>query len=85
MALKRRPSFDPKAFLAKVGEGRSINTYHKGRNVQAALAQAIAAREAVLDRLQWQIAELRASLGKIAVAHEAMAAELVPAERVLRW
>jgi CRP/FNR family transcriptional regulator, cyclic AMP receptor protein len=33
MALKRRPSFDPKAFLAKVGEGRSINTYHKGQNV----------------------------------------------------
>jgi CRP/FNR family transcriptional regulator, cyclic AMP receptor protein len=33
MALKRRPSFDPKAFLAKVGEGRSINTYHKGQIV----------------------------------------------------
>jgi CRP-like cAMP-binding protein len=33
MALKRRPSFDPRAFLAKVGEGRSINTYHKGQNV----------------------------------------------------
>jgi CRP/FNR family transcriptional regulator, cyclic AMP receptor protein len=33
MAPKRRPSFDPKAFLAKVGEGRSINTYHKGQIV----------------------------------------------------
>ena len=33
MALKRRPSFDPKAFLAKVCEGRSINTYHKGQIV----------------------------------------------------
>jgi CRP/FNR family transcriptional regulator, cyclic AMP receptor protein len=33
MALKRRPSFDPKAFLAKVGEGRSIVTYHKGQIV----------------------------------------------------
>jgi CRP/FNR family transcriptional regulator, cyclic AMP receptor protein len=33
MALKRRPSFDPKAFLAKVGEGRSIATYHKGQIV----------------------------------------------------
>jgi CRP/FNR family cyclic AMP-dependent transcriptional regulator len=33
MALKRRPSFNPKAFLAKVGEGRSINTYHKGQIV----------------------------------------------------
>jgi CRP/FNR family transcriptional regulator, cyclic AMP receptor protein len=33
MALKRRPSFDPRAFLAKVGEGRSIATYHKGQIV----------------------------------------------------
>jgi CRP/FNR family transcriptional regulator, cyclic AMP receptor protein len=33
MAPKRRPSFDPKAFLAKVGEGRSIDTYHKGQIV----------------------------------------------------
>jgi hypothetical protein len=29
-----------------------------------------------IDRLQWQIAELRASLDKIAAAHAAMAAEL---------
>jgi CRP/FNR family cyclic AMP-dependent transcriptional regulator len=29
MAIKRRPSFDPKAFLAKVGEGRSIGRYPK--------------------------------------------------------
>ena len=27
MAIKRRASFNPKAFLAKVGEGRSIATY----------------------------------------------------------
>src|ERR1700758_3600615 len=33
MALKRRPPFDPKAFLAKVGEGRRINTYHEGQIV----------------------------------------------------
>ena len=33
MAAKRRPSFDPKAFLAKVGEGRSIGTYRKGQIV----------------------------------------------------
>jgi len=33
-------------------------------------------REAVLDRLAWQITELRASLDKIAVANAAMAAEL---------
>jgi hypothetical protein len=30
----------------------------------------------VLDRLQWQIAELRASPDKIAVANAAIAAEL---------
>jgi hypothetical protein len=29
-----------------------------------------------LDRLQWQIVELRASLERAAVAHEAMHAEL---------
>jgi CRP-like cAMP-binding protein len=28
MAIKRRSSFDPKSFLAKVGEGRSIVRYH---------------------------------------------------------
>ena len=33
MAMKRRLSFDPKSFLAKIGEGRSIDTYHKGRIV----------------------------------------------------
>jgi CRP/FNR family cyclic AMP-dependent transcriptional regulator len=29
MALKRRPSFNPKSFLAMVGEGRSIGGYRK--------------------------------------------------------
>jgi CRP/FNR family transcriptional regulator, cyclic AMP receptor protein len=29
MAIKPRPSFDPKSFLAKVGEGRSIGKYRK--------------------------------------------------------
>ena len=36
MATKRRPSrpsFDPKSFLAKIGEGRSIGKYHKGQTV----------------------------------------------------
>jgi CRP/FNR family transcriptional regulator, cyclic AMP receptor protein len=33
MAIKRRPSFDPKSFLAKVGEGRSIGTYRKNQTV----------------------------------------------------
>src|ERR1700719_706961 len=29
MATKSRPSFDPKSFLAMVGEGRGIGEYHK--------------------------------------------------------
>lgn len=33
MATKRRAPFNPKAFLAKVGEGRSIGTYRKGQIV----------------------------------------------------
>ena len=35
MAAKRRPSFDPKSFLAKVGEGRSLGTYREGQIVFA--------------------------------------------------
>ena len=33
MAIKRRPSFNPKSFLAKVGEGRSIGRYRKDQIV----------------------------------------------------
>jgi CRP-like cAMP-binding protein len=33
MAIKRRPPFDPKSFLAIVGEGRSISKYRKGQVV----------------------------------------------------
>src|SRR6202045_3978989 len=33
MATKRRSSFDTKAFLAKVGEGRSIDRYRKDQIV----------------------------------------------------
>jgi CRP/FNR family cyclic AMP-dependent transcriptional regulator len=33
VALKRRPSFNPKSFLAKVGEGRSIGTYRSDQIV----------------------------------------------------
>ena len=29
MAIRRRAAFNPRAFLAKVGEGRTINTYRK--------------------------------------------------------
>ena len=35
MATKRRPSFDPKSFLAKVGDGRTIVKYRKGQVVFA--------------------------------------------------
>ena len=33
MASKQSPSFDPKSFLAKIGEGRCIGKYHKDRIV----------------------------------------------------
>jgi hypothetical protein len=33
MAIKRSASFTPKSFLAKVGEGRTIGTYHKDQIV----------------------------------------------------
>ena len=33
MAVKRRPSFDTKSFLARVGDGRSISKYRKGQVV----------------------------------------------------
>jgi CRP/FNR family cyclic AMP-dependent transcriptional regulator len=33
MATKRQPSFDPKSFLAVVGEGRSIGEYRKDQIV----------------------------------------------------
>jgi CRP/FNR family transcriptional regulator, cyclic AMP receptor protein len=33
MATKRRPPFDPKSFLAKVGEGRTISRYRKDQIV----------------------------------------------------
>ena len=33
MPIKRRPSFNPKSFLAKVGEGRSIGEYRKDQTV----------------------------------------------------
>src|SRR5580693_9844401 len=35
MATKSRPSFNPKAFLAKVGEGRSIGEYRKDEIVMS--------------------------------------------------
>jgi CRP/FNR family transcriptional regulator, cyclic AMP receptor protein len=43
MATKRRLPFDPKSFLAKVGEGRSISKYRKDQVVfsQGDLAEAV--------------------------------------------
>lgn len=43
MAIRRRPPFNPKSFLAKVGEGRSIGKYRKDQNVfsQGDLADAV--------------------------------------------
>jgi hypothetical protein len=43
---------------------------------QAAQAHAVAAREAVLDRLAWQIDSLRANLEKAAAWNAVMAREL---------
>ena len=33
MAIKRKPSFNPKSFLAKVGDGRSVGKYGKDQIV----------------------------------------------------
>jgi hypothetical protein len=52
----RRPARRPWLAL-----GISRSTYYR-RRAKAREQAAMAAREAVLDRLQWQIAELRASL-----------------------
>ena len=43
MATKRRPPFDPKSFLAKIGEGRTISKYRKDEIVfsQGDLADAV--------------------------------------------
>ena len=35
MATKRRISFDPKSFLAKIGDGRSNASYRRGQVVYA--------------------------------------------------
>jgi hypothetical protein len=43
----------------------------------------MAARKAVLVRLSWQLAELRASLDRCAAAHAAMAVELAASPRAV--
>ncbi len=55
--------------------GISRSTYYR-RRAKAREAAALAAREAVLDRLAWSVAELRANLDRMAVAQAVMAAEL---------
>ena len=60
---------------AKAVAGFGHIPQHMGRRRAKAREQAgLAAREAVLDRLAWQIAELRASLDRCAAAHAAVAA-----------
>src|SRR5215467_9761182 len=55
--------------------GISKSTYYRRRQ-KAAEQAALAHAATVLDRLQWQVAELRASLDRCAAAHSIMAAEL---------
>jgi hypothetical protein len=52
-------------------------TWHQtDRDGRAALAHAMAAREAMFNRLEWQLGELLASLERAAAFHAATAAEL---------
>jgi len=55
--------------------GHRAATYYR-RRAKAREQAALAAREAVLDRLAWQLQSLRASLDRCAVAHAVMAAAL---------
>jgi CRP/FNR family transcriptional regulator, cyclic AMP receptor protein len=43
MANRKRASFDPKQFLAKIGEGKSVSQYHKNQIIfsQGEIAEAI--------------------------------------------
>jgi hypothetical protein len=55
--------------------GISRSTWYR-RCARAAQQAALAARNAVLDRLQWQLSELRANLDQCVTAHAVMAAAL---------
>lgn len=73
--MPRKPAERPWLAL-----GISRSTYYRKRakaREQAVLAAATVTRNAVLDRLDWQLAELRASLDRTAAAHAIMSAELV--------
>jgi len=58
------------------GFGHQPQHLYYRRRAKAREQAAQAAREAVFDRLAWQLAELRASLDRCAIAHAVMAAEL---------
>jgi hypothetical protein len=62
-----------------LAEGISRSTWYR-RKAKARQEAALAARAAVLDRLEWQVAELRAHLDRAAAFNAAMAAELSRAE-----
>ena len=66
----RKPAQRPWLALG-ISRSPTLRRRAKGRQ-QAAQAHVVA----VLDRLVWQVAELRANLDKIAAANAAMAAEL---------
>ena len=76
------PPRRPAATVAAFGR-QPIHLYRrraKGRH-EAALAHAAGAREAI-DRLQWQVAELRTHLDRLAAANAIMAQELSLFERI---
>ena len=53
----------------RLGEGRSRSTWYRRRpkaRQQAEPSAAMAAREAMFDRLEWMLAELRAGLVRVA-------------------
>ena len=63
------------------GFGRITQHLYLPRRAKARQQAALGHAAAVLDRLQWQLAELRASLERAAVVHAAMARELAMALR----
>jgi len=54
MAIKPRPSFTPKSFLAKGGNGRSIGKYRKDQIVFSCPASALLRALSYVDAPVWQ-------------------------------
>ena len=72
--MPRKPAERPWLAL-----GISRSTWYRRRKQareREAMAAAAAAREAMLDRLEWQLAELRACIDRAAMANAVMAAML---------